>query len=68
MMAEGVCGRAQVLGACLRDRASCCLIMELAEGGNLHQRIHDPVRGRMSLLETLQVPFLPAEHRCHTQP
>lgn len=46
----------RVYGASLRNRATACLIMELAEGGNLHQRIYDPRRPRMSLVEALQVP------------
>jgi hypothetical protein len=45
----------QVLGACLDGTSTICLIMELVEGGNLHQRIHDPRRPRMTLLEALEV-------------
>jgi len=45
----------QVFGACLDKRSTICLIMELVEGGNLHQRIHDPRRPRMTLLESLEV-------------
>lgn len=41
-----------LLGASTRDRAHCALIMELAEEGNLAQRIYDPHKRR---LDTLQV-------------
>ena len=42
-------------GASLKSHATCCLIMELAAGGNLHQRIYDTSRPRMTLIEALQV-------------
>ena len=32
-----------------------CLIMELAKGGNLHQRIKDPAKPRLCYKEVLQV-------------
>lgn len=45
----------QVYGASLRDPASACLVMELVEGGNLHQRIYDRSRPWLTHLEILQV-------------
>jgi serine/threonine protein kinase len=45
----------QVYGASLRDHASACLVMELVQGGNLHQRIYDRTRPRLTYLEILQV-------------
>ena len=45
----------KVLGACLKNRASACLIMELVEGGNLFQRIHDPSKARLTTPEILRV-------------
>lgn len=45
----------RVFGACLQAEETVCLIMELAEGGSLYQRIHDPTRPRMTLVEALQV-------------
>lgn len=45
----------RVFGACLRPASTVCLIMELAEGGSLHQRIYDLKRPRMTLIEALQV-------------
>ena len=32
-----------------------CLIMELAKGGNLHQRIKDPAKPKLCYKEVLQV-------------
>ena len=56
----------QVYGACLDKRSTICLIMELVEGGNLHQRVHDPRRPRMTLLEALEVrpPFPFSDCQC----
>ena len=48
----------RVYGASLRPTSTICLIMELAEGGSLHQRIYDPKRPRMTLVEALQVHIL----------
>lgn len=45
----------KVYGACTADRAHVALIMELLEGGSLHQRIYDRCRRRMGYLEILQV-------------
>ncbi len=45
----------RVLGACLEDPASACLIMELVEGGNLSDRIHDRRKRRLTYLQILQV-------------
>lgn len=42
-------------GACTADREHVCLIMELMEGGSLHQRIYDRCKRRMGYLEILQV-------------
>jgi hypothetical protein len=47
-------GPAQVYGASLRDAGSACLVMELVPGGNLHQRIYDRARPRMTHLGILQ--------------
>jgi len=46
-----------VLGACLEDPASACLIMimELVEGGNLSDRIHDRRKRCLTYLQILQV-------------
>ncbi|EFN52665.1 hypothetical protein CHLNCDRAFT_138610 [Chlorella variabilis] len=45
----------QVYGACTADREHVCLIMELMEGGSLHQRIYDRCKRRMGYLEILQL-------------
>ncbi|KAI3430797.1 hypothetical protein D9Q98_009209 [Chlorella vulgaris] len=45
----------KVYGACTADRAHVALIMELLEGGSLHQRIYDRCRRRMGYLEILQL-------------
>jgi serine/threonine protein kinase len=45
----------KVYGACTRDRQHVSLIMELMEGGSLHQRIYDRCKRRMGYLEILQV-------------
>lgn len=45
----------RVLGACVKDRSSICLIMELVEGGNLFQRIHNPLKPRLTAIESLKV-------------
>ncbi len=45
----------QVYGASLRDPASACLVMELVQGGNLHQRIYNTSQPRLTHLEILQV-------------
>ena len=45
----------KVLGACLKDRASACLIMELVDGGNLFHRLHDQTRPRLTTIQALQV-------------
>jgi len=37
----------------VQDKANVCLIMELAKGGNLHQRINDTTKGRLSYMEIL---------------
>lgn len=42
----------------LQETASVCLIMERVIGGNLHQRIKDATRPRISYLEILQVKLL----------
>lgn len=52
------CRLVRVYGACTRDRANVCLIMELMEGGNLFQRIYDHSKRRMSYLEILQVRYI----------
>lgn len=39
----------------LQEKANVCLIMELAKGGNLHQRIKDPAKPRLCYKEVLQV-------------
>ena len=39
----------------LQETANVCLIMELVTGGNLHQRIKDTSRARLSYMEILQV-------------
>jgi Protein tyrosine and serine/threonine kinase len=44
----------KVYGACLKDPSSACIVMELLQG-NLHQRIYDRSRPRMSAMEVLQV-------------
>lgn len=44
----------QVYGASLRNPASACLVMELVQGGNLHQRIYDSTKPRLTHLEILQ--------------
>lgn len=41
----------KLLGACLGDRTQLALIMELAEGGNLAQRIYNPTKRRLGYLE-----------------
>ncbi len=43
-----------VLGACLGEPASACLIMELVEGGSLAERIHDRRKRRLNYLQILQ--------------
>ncbi|KAK9807897.1 hypothetical protein WJX72_012460 [[Myrmecia] bisecta] len=45
----------RVYGACLKDAANVCLIMELVAGGSLAQRIYDRHKRRMTYLEILQV-------------
>ncbi|KAL3141527.1 hypothetical protein ABBQ32_004776 [Trebouxia sp. C0010 RCD-2024] len=45
----------RVYGACLKDKANVCLIMELAKGGNLHQRINDNTNGPLSHIQILQL-------------
>lgn len=45
----------KVFGACFQDKSSACLIMELVEGGNLFQRIHDPKRPRLTNIDILRV-------------
>lgn len=45
----------KVYGACLNPESTVCLIMEVAEGGSLHQRIYDKERPRLTLVESLQV-------------
>ncbi len=45
----------RVLGACLEDPASACLTMELVEGGNLSERIHDRRRRCLTYLQILQM-------------
>lgn len=50
-----------MLGASLEGpREGVCLIMELVDGGSLAHRIHDRAKRRMTYLEILQVPRLPA--------
>ncbi len=44
-----------MLGACLGDPSTACLIMELVEGGNLSDRIHNPRKRRLTYLQILQV-------------
>ena len=39
----------------LQEKANVCLIMELAKGGNLHQRIKDPAKPKLCYKEVLQV-------------
>ena len=41
-------------GASLKDPAHACLVMELVQGGNLHQRIYDRSAPRLTHLEILQ--------------
>ena len=45
-----------------------CLIMELAQGGNLHQRINDKVKGRMSYMDILQLAHDVAEGLAYLHP
>lgn len=45
----------QLLGACLGDRRQSAIIMELADGGNLAERVYAPHKRRLSYLEILQV-------------
>ncbi len=45
----------KVYGACTDDKNKCCLIMELMNGGNLYQRIHDRNRRRITYIEILQI-------------
>ena len=51
----------KVYGACFKDKASACLIMELVEGGNLFHRIHDPSKPRLTTIEILRVSNIPLE-------
>lgn len=44
-----------LLGASLGDRQHLALIMDLAEGGNLSERIHSIRKRRLGYLEVLQV-------------
>lgn len=46
----------RVLGACLGEPASACIIMELLEGGDLARRIHRPRTRRLTYFQILQVP------------
>lgn len=39
----------------LQDRANVCLIMEMAKGGNLHQRINDKTKSRLGYMDILQL-------------
>lgn len=45
----------KVHGACLQDSSTICLIMELVEGGNLYQLIHQSKQHRMPLIKALEV-------------
>ena len=45
----------KVYGACTDDKNRCCLIMELMNGGNLYQRIHDRNKRRITYIEILQI-------------
>ena len=58
----------KVYGACTDDRNKCCLIMELMQGGNLYQRIHDKKRRRMTYIEILQVSHDIAEGLAYLHP
>ncbi len=43
-----------MLGGCLGLPEKACLIMELVEGGNLADRIHDRRKRRLTYLQILQ--------------
>ncbi|EIE21885.1 hypothetical protein COCSUDRAFT_56332 [Coccomyxa subellipsoidea C-169] len=58
----------QVYGASLRDPASACLVMELVQGGNLHQRIYNTSQPRLSHLEILQIAHDVAEGLAYMHP
>lgn len=47
-----------LLGASLGDRQHLALIMDLAEGGNLSERIHSIRKRRLGYLEVLQVGWM----------
>jgi len=58
----------RVHGACTSDRARCCLIMELAPGGNLFQRIYDRNKRRLTYMEILQLAHDVAEGLAYLHP
>ncbi|KAK9918851.1 hypothetical protein WJX75_007510 [Coccomyxa subellipsoidea] len=58
----------QVYGASLRDPVSACLVMELVMGGNLHQRIYDSSKPRLTHLEILQIAHDVAEGLAYMHP
>eukprot|EP00803_Ostreobium_quekettii_P002922 evm.model.scf_229.2 EVM.evm.TU.scf_229.2 scf_229:27456-37448(-) len=45
----------KVLAACFKDKENVCLIMELVEGGNLSQRIHNRNKRKLDYLEVLKL-------------
>ena len=45
----------RIYGASLQNPSTACIIMELAEGGNLHQRIYSMQKPPLTLVESLQV-------------
>ena len=52
----------------LQEKANVCLIMELAKGGNLHQRINDATKSRLSYMEILQLAHDVAEGLAYLHP
>ncbi len=55
----------RVLGACLGDPTTACIIMELVEGGDLASRIHRPCTRRLTYFQILQVPPAAARSPCY---
>lgn len=58
----------RVYGASTKDKSKVCLIMELVPGGNLHQRIYDATKKRMSYLEVLGIAHDMAEALAYLHP
>ena len=51
-----------------QEKENVCLIMELAKGGNLHQRINDTSRSRLCYMEVLQLAHDVAEGLAYLHP